>query len=94
MRLEPVAVVNGLIAIIEASLGLAVGFGLGLDGEKVALVMAVAVAVGNLAKTIWTRGQVTPVDDPRNNEGQRLIAEQEISKPLFNTAKAGARGLE
>jgi hypothetical protein len=90
MRLEPVAVVNGLIAIIEASIALAVGFGLNWSGEQVGLVMAVVIAVGNFAKTLWARGQVTPVDDPRNNEGRRLTPEQQSDKALFNVAKAGA----
>jgi hypothetical protein len=73
MNHEPVALVNGLIAFVEAAIAVGVGFGLNWDAKQVALVMAVVVAVGNLAKTLWARGQVTPVTLPRNNEGLSLV---------------------
>ena len=63
--LEPLAVMNATITIIEAAIALAVGFGLDWSAEQVGLVMAVVVALGNLIKTIWARGQVTPVAAPR-----------------------------
>jgi hypothetical protein len=72
---EPVAVVNASIGIIEATMSLAVGFGLSLDTKQVALLMALVVAIGNLIQTLWARGQVTPVADPRDNNGGQLIAE-------------------
>jgi hypothetical protein len=72
--LEPVAVINGTITILEAAIALAVGFGLDWSAEQVGLVMAVVVAVGNLIKTIWARGQVTPVAAPRDNQGRELMA--------------------
>jgi hypothetical protein len=52
---------------------LAVGFGLGFTAEQVGLLMAGVVAIGNLIKTIWARGQVTPVALPRDNEGRALV---------------------
>jgi hypothetical protein len=67
MTLEPVAVVNATITIIEAAIALAVGFGLDLTAEHVGLVMAVVVALGNLIKTIWARGHVTPVAARRDD---------------------------
>ena len=74
MRLEPVAVVNGTIAIVEAAIALAVSFGLNWSGEQVGLVLAVVIAIGSLIKTIWARRKVTPVAAPRDNEGRRLEA--------------------
>lgn len=74
MTLEPVAVVNAGVAIIEAAIALAVGFGLSLTAEQVGLLMAGVVAIGNLIKTIWARGQVTPVALPRDNEGRAMVA--------------------
>jgi len=74
MRLEPVAVINGTIAIVEAAIALAVSFGLNWNGEQVGLVMAAVIAIGNLLKTIWARGKVTPVAAPRDNEGRVLSA--------------------
>ena len=68
---EPVAVINGSIAIVEAAIALLAGQ-LGWDPKTMAAVMAVVVAVGNLLKTLWARNQVTPVSDPRNHQGQPL----------------------
>ena len=75
MTAEPVAVVNAAVAILEASIALAIGFGLHLTTAQVGLVMAVVVAVANLVKTLWARGQVTPVTAPRDNDGNRLVPE-------------------
>jgi hypothetical protein len=74
VTLEPVAVVNASVAIVEAAIALAVGFGLEWTPEQVGLVMAVVVALGTLVKTLWARGQVTPVAAPRDNQGRRLAA--------------------
>lgn len=88
MTQEPVAVVNGTVALVEATLSLAVGFhfaGLNMDSKEIALVMAVIVAVGNLVKTLWARAHVTPVSDPRNNDGHRLVAEAPRPSPGVST---------
>lgn len=76
MTREPVAVVNGTTAFVEAMISFAVAFGLKWSPEQVGATMAVVVAVGNLSKTWWARSQVTPVDDPRSNDGRRLVAER------------------
>jgi hypothetical protein len=75
VTLEPLAVVNTAVAIVEAAIALAVGFGLDWTPEQVALVMAVVVALAALVKTLWARGQVTPVAAPRDNEGRSLVPE-------------------
>ncbi|MCP5059108.1 MAG: hypothetical protein GY937_20580 [bacterium] len=74
-NLEPVALINSGIGVIEAAVALAVGFGLELSAEQVGLVMALVVGIGNLAKTIWSRSQVTPIANPRIKEG-------DVAKPL------------
>ena len=71
--LEPVAVINGAISIVEAAIALAVGFGLGWTAEQVGLVMALVVALGNVVKTFWSRSQVTPVSSPRDTQGKPLV---------------------
>lgn len=76
MTREPVAVVNGTTALVEATISFLVAFGLKWNPEQVGATMAVVVAVGNLTKTWWARSQVTPVDDPRGNDGRRLVAER------------------
>ncbi len=83
MRVEPVVVINGLITLIEAILALAVGFGLNWTPEQVGLVVAVVVAFSSLITTLWTRSQVTPVANPRNNERQRLVPELKTGYHCF-----------
>lgn len=39
--------------------------------------MAGVVAIGNLIKTIWARGQVTPAALPRDNQGRALVVRGE-----------------
>jgi hypothetical protein len=78
MKGEPVAVINGATAIIEASIALAVGFGLDWDAKQVSLVMATVMAVGNLSKTLWSRGKVTPVKQPRDNDRNKLVSEKQV----------------
>jgi hypothetical protein len=73
MTREPVAVINSLVTLVEAGISFGVGFGLKLSAEQVAAIMAVVVALGNLVKTVWARGQVTPVSDPRGSAGQPLV---------------------
>ena len=72
--LEPVAVVNSVVALAEALVGVAVGFGAPLSKAQVGLVMAAVIAIANVVKITWARGQVTPVTLPRNNQGQNLVA--------------------
>lgn len=73
-NLEPVAVINGLITIVEAAIALGVGFGLKWTPQQVGLVMALVVAVANLAKTLWARTQVTPIANPRDAAHRPLVA--------------------
>ncbi len=75
MKREPVAIINAIIALIEAGIAVAVGFGLDWSGEQVALVMAAVVALGTVIKTVLVREQVTPLADPRNAQGVRLVPE-------------------
>lgn len=76
MRTEPVAVINGLIAVVEAAIALAVAFGLDWTSAQIGLVMAFVITIGNVAKIVWVRGQVTPVSNPYDSEGHRLLPER------------------
>ncbi len=61
---EPAAI----LGLIQAGVALAIGFGLSLSGEQTALVMAFSAA----AVAIITRQNVTPISDPRLDEGTSL----------------------
>ncbi len=74
MRPRPIAIVNGITALVETLIAVAVGFGLGLSGEEVALVMAAVIAAANVVKTWIGQPQVTPTSDPRDDDGRELVA--------------------
>lgn len=72
---EPVAVINAAIALIEVLLAALGAFGiLELTPEQIGTVMAVVIAVGTFAKTILARLFVTPVANPHDNQGRKLVA--------------------
>jgi hypothetical protein len=73
---EPVAVINGLTAMIQAAIALAVGFGLNWTSEQVGLVMAVVVTSGNLLNTLWARAKVTPTVSARDAGNRSLVPAQ------------------
>lgn len=73
MKREPVAIVNAIIAVIEAAIALLVAFGLDLTKEQVGAIMAFVAAVGGFMGTLIVRPRVTPVADPRDNAGRRLV---------------------
>ena len=65
MEREPLAVRGAVVAALAALVNLAVLFGLDWSAEQVG---AVNTAVGLMATAVvvvWSRGKVTPVDDPR-----------------------------
>jgi uncharacterized membrane protein YphA (DoxX/SURF4 family) len=71
---EPVAVINAVIGTIEAGIALAVAFGLMLNPAQVGAIMAFVVAIGTLLRIFLVRPQVTPLADPRDNQGNQLLA--------------------
>ncbi len=73
MGREPVTIVNGIVAVIEAAIALGVAFGLDLTKEQVGAIMAFVAAVGGLISILIVRPRVTPVADPRDREGRRLV---------------------
>jgi hypothetical protein len=75
MKREPLAIVNAIIVVIEAGLALLVAFGLDLTPGQVGAIMAFVVAVGGLISTLILRPRLTPVADPRDKEGRRLVPE-------------------
>jgi hypothetical protein len=74
-RPEPVVLANLVAGLISAAIVAAVALGwLPWSAEQQAAVMAVVVAAVNLAAAVWTRPQVTPVEDPRDANGGPLYS--------------------
>lgn len=73
MTREPVIIANSIAALVSALIVAAVALGyLDWDETQQAAVMAVVVAAVNVVAGIWARGQVTPLRQPRDVDGQPL----------------------
>lgn len=73
---EPVAVITAVTTLIEAIIALLPLFGVPLTVEQQAALMAVVVALAGVVSAVWTRSLVTPVANPRDNDGNPLKADE------------------
>jgi hypothetical protein len=69
---EPLAIRAAAIWAIQSLILAAVAFGWNLSAEQIATSFTAVSALSALAVVVWTRGKVTPVDDPRGPDGQPL----------------------
>ena len=61
-----------IVAAIAALINLAVAFGWDLTVDQVGALNTAVLAVSAAVVVVWTRGAVTPVDNPRDDDGQPL----------------------
>ena len=70
---EPVAIIGAIVALIEAVIGLLIAFGVDMTAEQSQAIITVAVAagpvIGLVLNMLFVRPRVTPVADPRTEEG-------------------------
>lgn len=74
MTREPLAVRGALVALAAAILNLVVAFGVNLSAEQIGAINAVVGLLATAVVVVWSRGSVTPVDDPVSADGEPLIA--------------------
>ena len=60
------------LGVVQAALALGISFGLNLTSQQVGAILAFTAAVLSLC----THQLVTPVADPKSNEGVRLVPEK------------------
>lgn len=65
MKREPLAIRALVVGAIYAILLLAITYGAPINEEQLAAWSAALTAVSFVVVVVWTRGKVTPVDDPR-----------------------------
>ena len=76
MTNEPVAIIGAIVGLVEAIIALLPLFGVALTIEQQAALMAVVVAAGSVVSAVWARSLVTPVSNPRDNDGNMLKADE------------------
>ena len=69
---EPLAIRAAIVAAVAAIINVAVAFGLDLTVDQVGALNAAVGLIGTAVVVVWSRGVITPVDDPRNADGQPL----------------------
>ena len=74
MKREPVAIITAIVAVIEAGIALILAFGIQLTNEQIGAIFAFVAAVGGVIEILIIRPQVTPIADPRDNDGNTLRA--------------------
>ena len=72
MNREPLLTKASWVALVTAVIAVAVAFGLPLTDEQQKALIALAGVLAPVAAAVWARGQVTPVADPRDDDGQPL----------------------
>jgi hypothetical protein len=77
MTREPLAYRAAAIWAAQSLILAAVAFGWNLTAEQIAASFTAVSAVSALGVVVWTRGKVTPVDDPRGPDGEALIPESQ-----------------
>lgn len=70
---EPLAVRGAIVAVAAAVINLACAFGLKLSGDQLAAVNALIGVAATAVVVLWSRGAVTPVQDPHDDNGQPLV---------------------
>lgn len=74
MSREPLAVRAAIVALLAACINVAVAFGVDLTVDQVGALNTVIGLAATAALVVWSRGAVTPVDDPRSETGEPLVA--------------------
>ena len=72
MTREPLLTKASWTALVVAVIAVAVAFGLPLTDEQQKSLIALAGVLSPIAAAVWARGQVTPVADPRDDDGNQL----------------------
>lgn len=72
VRREPLGPVAVVVAALAAILTALIAFGVDVSEAQVAAILGVASTVGPIIVWLWGRRRVTPVADPRDDDGAPL----------------------
>ena len=73
MKKEPLATKSVVVAAVTALIGVVVAFGLPLSTEQQAAILALTAVVAPIVLALFARKDVTPVADPKTDEGEPLV---------------------
>lgn len=84
MNREPLFNTAAIVAVVSAALALLVSFGLGIDPGQVQAILTFVTVAAPFVVAYLARKKVTPVADPKNNDGNALTPDTET--PVSNEA--------
>lgn len=78
MKRDPLVLKGLVVAVVTAIVNIVVWFGVDLDTDTQAAITSAAGSVAALVVAWMARGDVTPVSDPRDSEGNLLTPETDF----------------
>ncbi|MBT0771827.1 hypothetical protein KIH74_22995 [Kineosporia sp. J2-2] len=82
MTREPLITRAGLTSAVTAVIALLTAYGLDITDDQQAAILGIIAVAAPLIVAVTSRMLVTPIADPRDELGDRLIPEPTISDPL------------
>lgn len=73
MEREPARLAGLVVGVVSALLALLVALGLPISGAAQEAILGVVAFAAPIAAGLWIRRHVTPVSDPRNDQGEKLV---------------------
>lgn len=75
---EPLAIRGAIVAAVVALLQVAIAFGLPITPDQFAVISVAINTIATAVVVAWSRGAVTPVADPHNDQGQPLESIEDV----------------
>ena len=72
---EPLITGAIIVSLVAAAIQLLVAFGIPVTPDQTQAIMGFITIVAPLAVAYFVRGKVTPLADPKTNDGERLVRE-------------------
>lgn len=76
MTREPLLKKSLWVGLVSALIALAIAVGLPVSDQLKGALIGLISAAWPIVTAIWARGDVTPVDDPRDADGQALVSDE------------------
>lgn len=78
MKREPLVTAGTLAGVLSATFVVMIAFGFNIDEDKQAAILGIVAVLFPIVSPLFARSKVTPVSDPRDDDGNELIAVPEL----------------
>lgn len=81
MNRQPLINAALIVALAASALSVLVAFGLGLTPDQIQALMGFVTVAAPLLVALLAHKKVTPLSDPRNSDGEQLVAVDASANP-------------